>query len=96
MVFTAQLLKNRQDVIEALQMVYNSFISEKIDDYNSSAGITEKSARKHWGIEDREIRWIIPEYMKKVIKILIYYKNLVDSITPVPAPEPVNITVSKI
>ena len=24
------------DVIEALQMVYNSFISEKIDDYNSS------------------------------------------------------------
>lgn len=23
-------------VIEALQMVYNSFISEKIDDYNSS------------------------------------------------------------
>ena len=36
MVFTAQLLKNRQDVIEALQMVYNSFISEKIDDYNSS------------------------------------------------------------
>ena len=24
--------------------------------------------------------------MKKVIKILIYYKNLVDSITPVPAP----------
>ena len=50
----------------------------------------------HWGIEDREIRWIIPEYMKKVIKILIYYKNLVDSITPVPAPEPVNITVSKI
>ncbi|HJD39860.1 MAG TPA: HAD family hydrolase [Candidatus Blautia stercoripullorum] len=46
----------------------------------------EKSARKHWGIEDREIRWIIPEYMKKVIKILIYYKNLVDSITPVPVP----------
>ena len=44
------------------------------------AGITEKSARKHWGIEDREIRWIIPEYMKKVIKILIYYKNLVDRI----------------
>ena len=86
MVFTAQLLKNRQDVIEALQMVYNSFIT----------GITEKSARKHWGIEDREIRWIIPEYMKKVIKILIYYKNLVDSITPATAPEPVNITVSKI
>lgn len=24
------------DVIEALQMVYNSFISEKTDDYNSS------------------------------------------------------------
>ena len=36
MVFTAQLSKNRQDVIEALQMVSNSFISEKTDDYNSS------------------------------------------------------------
>ena len=41
------------DVIEALQMVYNSFISEKIDDYNSSVYYENPSYLYECSVENK-------------------------------------------